>query len=89
MTFFGLAIEMASAVIPALDSKIIADYFMHRASVFEALGMIDHSRLDYQKVLDADPSFYQRYHKQVIYYERMGMEDEANEIRQFLLKIVL
>lgn len=57
LTFLGLAIELASGQIPAVESKVVAEYFMHRASVFEALGMLDHARLDLQRILDADPLF--------------------------------
>lgn len=46
LTFFGLAIELATSQIPAVESKIVAEYYMHRSSIFEALGMLDHARLD-------------------------------------------
>lgn len=62
LTFLGLAIELASSQIPEVDSKVVAEYYMHRASIFEALGMLDHARLDLQRILDADPLFAQRYH---------------------------
>ena len=62
VTFFNLAIQMANSIIPPIDAKLMGSYYMHRAAVYEALGMTDHARLDYQKITDADPIFYQRYH---------------------------
>jgi len=53
---------MANSIIPPIDAKLMGSYYMHRAAVYEALGMTDHARLDYQKITDADPMFYQRYH---------------------------
>jgi len=35
---------------------------MHRASVFEALGMLDHAKKDFKAILCADPLFIERYH---------------------------
>ena len=35
---------------------------MHRASVYEAMGMTDHSKLDLKHILEADPNFVKRYH---------------------------
>ena len=46
LTFFGLAIEMGVSQIPTVDPKTVAEYYMHRSSVFEALGMLDHAKLD-------------------------------------------
>ena len=30
---------------------------MHRASVYEALGLMEHSQMDFHHILEADPNF--------------------------------
>lgn len=50
---------------------------MHRSSIFEALGMLDHAKLDLQKILSADPNFINRYHELALKHESLGMDEEA------------
>jgi hypothetical protein len=42
----GLAIEYSSADVLNIDEKKLAEYYMHRSSVFEALGMLEHAKMD-------------------------------------------
>lgn len=60
---------------------------MHRASVFEALGMLDHAKKDFKAILSADPLFIERYHTLALQYEANGLKEEARKIRNFLLKL--
>lgn len=84
LTYFGLAIEYASADVLKIDEKKLAEYFMHRSSVFEALGMLEHAKIDLQKIMDADPNFVQRYHEMALQYEETDMLEEARNVRNFL-----
>ena len=40
-----------------IDHKKLAEYYMHRSSVYEALGMIEHAKIDMKRIIDADPTF--------------------------------
>lgn len=42
---------------------------MHRASVYEAIGLLEHNKMDLAHILEADPNFIQRYHAQAIQLE--------------------
>jgi hypothetical protein len=42
---------------------------MHRSSVYEALGMLEHSKLDLQRIIDADPHFIKKFHQLAVKYE--------------------
>ena len=89
LIYFGIAIEYASSDVLSIKETKLAEYYMHRSSVFEALGMLEHAKLDIQKILDADPSFVQRYHQMAIKYEESEMLVEAAQVRQFLQKLLL
>ena len=43
LKYFTCAIEMAKKDLINVEPKILAEYFMHRASVYEAVGSMDHS----------------------------------------------
>jgi tetratricopeptide (TPR) repeat protein len=77
LIYFGMAIEYASSDVLSIQETKLAEYYMHRSSVFEALGMLEHSKLDLQKILDADPTFVQRYHQMAVKYEETDMLLEA------------
>lgn len=84
LIYFGLAIEYASSDVLTIKETKLAEYYMHRSSVFEALGMLEHAKLDLQKIMDADPTFVQRYHQMAVKYEETDMLVEAAQVRQFL-----
>ena len=41
LTFFSLAIEMALSIVPLVKAETVAEYYMHRCQLYEALGMRD------------------------------------------------
>ena len=59
---FSVCIELAKQNLLGLEPGRLAEYFMHRAAVYEALGLLEHSRRDLHSILEADPNFIQRYH---------------------------
>jgi hypothetical protein len=48
------------------DPAKLAEYYMHRASVYEAMGLNDQSKQDLHHILEADPNFIQRYYTQAL-----------------------
>jgi len=64
-----MAIEQASLDALVVESTTLAEYYMHRASIYEALGMLEHAKLDLMRITDADPSFVRRYHQMAVEYE--------------------
>ena len=89
LQYFGQAIEYASFDVLTVKEHQLAEYYMHRSSVYEALGMLEHAKLDLQKILEADPTFVQRYHQMAIKYEETEMLVEAAQVRQFLEKLMM
>jgi len=59
---FTSCIELARFKLLELEPGKLAEYFMHRAAVYEALGLLEHSKRDLNSILEADPNFIQRYH---------------------------
>ena len=81
LLYFGMAIEQASFDALAVESSKLAEYYMHRASIYEALGMLEHSKLDLMRITDADPSFVRRYHQMATEFEEKEQFNEADRIR--------
>jgi len=52
-----MSIDVAKEDLLVMDPTRLAEYYMHRASVYEAIGLLDHAKLDLQSILDADPNF--------------------------------
>ena len=63
---FTQAIELASQNMLSIEPTKLAEYYMHRASVYEAIGLQEHSKMDLVHILEADPNFIQRYHAQAV-----------------------
>ena len=61
---------------------------MHRAATYEAIGLLEHSKRDLNHILEADPSFIQRYHSHALTLEELGQTVEANRIRAFIKKLL-
>jgi len=59
---FTNSIEMAKLELLNMDTVRLAEYFMHRAAVYEALGLMEHSKRDLHSIIEADPNFIQKYH---------------------------
>ena len=61
---FTTCIELAKEKLSELDMDPgkLAEYHMHRAAVYEALGLMEHSKRDLHRILEADPNFIQKYH---------------------------
>ena len=57
LIYFGVAIEYAQSDVLKINERKLAEYYMNRSSVFEALGMLEHAKLDLQKIVEADPTF--------------------------------
>jgi tetratricopeptide (TPR) repeat protein len=55
-------IELARLDLLNMDAGKLAEYYMHRAAVFEALGLMEHSKRDLHSIIEADPNFIQKYH---------------------------
>ena len=70
--FFTMCIEYAMDDLLQLEPARLAEYYMHRAAVYEALGLLEHSQMDFQHILEADPNFIQKYHAQAVQLEEMG-----------------
>ena len=64
--FFTTCIELARDNLLELEPTKLAEYYMHRSAVYEALGLLEHSQMDLHHILEADPNFIQRYHAQAI-----------------------
>ena len=67
-----MSINLAKCDLLSIAPPTLAEYYMHRASVYEAIGLLDHSRRDLHSILEADPNFVQRYHAQAIQLEENG-----------------
>jgi hypothetical protein len=80
---------MALSIVPQCSAEEIAEYYMHRSLIFEALGMLDHSKRDLQRILATDPLFIQRYHEMAIDLDTKGQEARARQIREFILKLYI
>ena len=57
LMYFSMSIDLASVDLLSLDPTKLAEYYMHRASVYEAIGLNDHSKMDLHHILEADPNF--------------------------------
>lgn len=84
LEYFGIAIHYAKENLLSIDPSKLAEYFMHRASVHEALGNIEENRKDMHSILEADPNFIQRYHAQALQFEELGKYEESQRIKEFL-----
>lgn len=84
LIYFSMGIDLARNDLLAVEATTLAEYYMHRAAVYEALGMFEHSQMDYHAIKMCDPSFVQRYHAQAIQLEHMGQNEEGARIREFL-----
>ena len=58
--YLSNAIDQASKNALRVDPGRLADMFVCRMRCFKELGLTEHARLDYQKVLNADPNFIRR-----------------------------
>ena len=56
---FTTCIELAKEKLQELDMDPgkLAEYYMHRGAVYEALGLMEHSKRDLQRILESDPNF--------------------------------
>ena len=59
--YFNMAINHARINVISIIPSRLAEYYIHRASVFEALGLLENSQMDYIRVQQADPTIVQRY----------------------------
>lgn len=57
LKYFTTCIELAKDDLLNLEPTRLAEYYMHRASVYEAIGLYDHSKMDLHRILEADPNF--------------------------------
>ena len=57
---------------------------MHRAQVYTAVGLHEHSARDLQHIVQADPHFVRRYTMQATQLDDLGQHEEADRIRRFL-----
>ena len=64
--YFSTSIDIASQDLLSMDPTRLAEYYMHRSSVYEALGLKDHAKMDLHHILEADPNFIQRYYTQAL-----------------------
>ena len=55
--FFTMAIDLALEKLLNIEPYKLAEYYMHRASVHEALGQLAESKADLVKIVEADPNF--------------------------------
>ena len=89
LQYFTRAIEIAKADLLKLDPAKLAEYYMHRAAVYEAIGLLEHSKIDLHHILEADPNFIQRFHSQALQMEELGQTVEAGRIRSFIQKLLV
>ena len=75
---------MAKKDLINVEPKTLAEYFMHRASVYEAIGSLDHSKMDLHHILEADPNFLKPYYIQAQFFESNGQQEEADKINAFI-----
>jgi tetratricopeptide (TPR) repeat protein len=54
------AIDQASKNALRIDPACLADMYVCRMRCYKGLGLTEHARMDYQKVLNADPNFIRR-----------------------------
>jgi len=85
---FTSCIELGKQNLLTLDPAKLAEYYMHRAAVYEALGLLEHSKRDLNHIIEADPNFIQRYHSQALQLEELGQAVEASRIREFIQKLL-
>lgn len=88
LMYFSRCIELAKSDLLKLSQGTLAQYYMHRAAVYEALGLMEHSRIDMHHILEADPNFIQRMHAQVLKFEELGKSEDAQKLRVFIKKLL-
>jgi hypothetical protein len=44
----------------SIEPKVLAELYVERMKCHQELGMSEHARIDYQKVLVADPNYIRR-----------------------------
>ena len=82
--FFTQAIELGVDNIISLEPTKLAEYYMHRAQVYTAVGLHEHASRDMENIKQADPHFVSRYGAQAQQLDELGQHDEAERIRYFI-----
>ena len=72
-----MSINLARSNVLDLKPSRLAEYYIHRASVYEALGLLDKSQEDYRKVSSADPTIIQRYIDQANHLDQLQLFEDA------------
>lgn len=80
---------MSLSIVPMVDASSVAEYYMHRCQLYDALGMREQCRADLKQMLATDPTFASRYHDKAQAFEERGHMEEAKRIREFLLKLYI
>jgi tetratricopeptide (TPR) repeat protein len=58
--YLTIAIDLAQKDALHTEPATLADLYLARLQCFQELGLTEHAKLDYQKVLQADPNFIRR-----------------------------
>jgi tetratricopeptide (TPR) repeat protein len=80
LEIFNRAIDLSSSPAPA-------NYYIHRAAVYEALGLVQLAKTDYMMIDKADPNLRTKYMNQQATLTAQGRHKETFQIQMFLDKM--
>lgn len=88
MGYFTEAIDSAEAGLQSeVGNVLLTEFYIHRSSVYEALGLMELASRDMFRILDLDPRIELKYRQELEKQESQGRFEEAKRTREFLNRL--
>ena len=73
LIYLSKAVELSEGMLQSdIGNEKLAEYYIHRAMVYEALGLLEMSRRDMLRIKQCDPLFRQKYISESMKLQREG-----------------
>ncbi|CDW73636.1 tpr domain containing protein [Stylonychia lemnae] len=90
LVYFTKAIDLSESGLGLqrdLGGEKLAEYYMHRSLIYEALGLVQLSRKDMYRIREYDETFEKKYNEESIKLQQSGQLAQSFKIKQFLSKM--